>query len=283
LATLVTVALGLALARRYKISLLLLLAAALNLHAVLPSFMQAQAGTVQAGPSLRALSLNVRKENSSYEQVARILQHHAPNFFVLQEVNDAWLDALEDLRSMYPYSIEHPREDAFGMALFSKAPLKQSQIVYPADSEIPALIATIPVAGSTLTILAMHPPPPTREGTAKLRNAQLAGIPEMLDAFEGPVVVMGDLNISPWSYYFERLLTQTGLESSSRGRGVLPTWPAGLITPLRIPIDHFLHSKEIEVVSSVVGDDVGSDHLPVIVDFKLPSAQDVALQERPTS
>jgi endonuclease/exonuclease/phosphatase (EEP) superfamily protein YafD len=40
---------------------------------------------------------------------------------------------------------------------------------------------------------------------------------------------------------------------------------------MRIPIDHVLHTPDIRVYERKNGPRVGSDHLPVMVEFYLPS------------
>lgn len=58
-----------------------------------------------------------------------------------------------------------------------------------------------------------------------------------------------------------------GLTRGMRGRlGV--TWPVGF-WPLRIPIDHALHSAGVIVRDVRVGPDVGSDHFPLVVEARL--------------
>ena len=53
----------------------------------------------------------------------------------------------------------------------------------------------------------------------------------------------------------------------------MSSWPAEYC-PLGITIDHCLVSPDIEVKQRLVGPDVGSDHLPVIVDLLLETPAD---------
>jgi endonuclease/exonuclease/phosphatase (EEP) superfamily protein YafD len=90
----------------------------------------------------------------------------------------------------------------------------------------------------------------------------------LIRAQKNPVLLIGDLNVSPWSSYFARLLKDSGLKNSMKGFGFQPSWPAGNRF-LRIPIDQILYSPQITIHHRTVGADIGSDHLPVIVDFSL--------------
>jgi endonuclease/exonuclease/phosphatase (EEP) superfamily protein YafD len=93
---------------------------------------------------------------------------------------------------------------------------------------------------------------------------QLDRLPDLVPK-KGPVLLLGDLNVTPWNRHFRLLLERTGLRDSSRGRGVQPTWPAGSLL-FAIPLDHGLHSPDIAILQRRIGGDVGSDHLPVIID-----------------
>jgi endonuclease/exonuclease/phosphatase (EEP) superfamily protein YafD len=87
----------------------------------------------------------------------------------------------------------------------------------------------------------------------------------------GPNICIGDLNTTMWSRYFRDFVEQSGLASVREGFGVLPTWPT-FMGPnwMMLPIDHCLVSADIRVVTASVGDRIGSDHLPLIVELELP-------------
>lgn len=98
-----------------------------------------------------------------------------------------------------------------------------------------------------------------------LRNEQLEELVKTVDTTT-PTILIGDLNTSCWGSSFKRLLKNSKLKNSSKGFGFQPTWPAG--TPILFTaIDHMLHSDNIVIVDRRIGKNVGSDHLPLIVDF----------------
>ncbi len=76
----------------------------------------------------------------------------------------------------------------------------------------------------------------------------------------GPAAVAGDLNTTPWSREFRRLLAQSGLDGPLLRPRTLPArlgW-AGL------PIDHVLAGGGLRVAAVEPGPDLGSDHRPVV-------------------
>jgi endonuclease/exonuclease/phosphatase (EEP) superfamily protein YafD len=97
---------------------------------------------------------------------------------------------------------------------------------------------------------------------------QLAAIGDRARS-DPPALVMGDLNATPWSRPFAELRAHGGLCDSRAGFGVQPSFPSASAA-LRIPIDHLLASCSIGVRDRRIGPDVGSDHLPVILDLVVP-------------
>lgn len=220
--------------------------------------------------NLRVMLINVRTENKRYDLVIACINKYRPDLLVVEEVDERWLNELGRLREEYPYVKHEPREDNFGVAMFSRLAINSAEIVYPGGAEVPSVTAQLEVGDRRLTVLGTHPLPPGSPSNFRLRNEQLDAVAKWVRSQTNPVVVLGDLNATPWSYYFRRFVSESGLVDSSKGTGIHATWPAGFF-PLRIPIDHCLASPDIGVAGKMIGGNVGSDHLPVIVDLHLPS------------
>ncbi|HYQ92789.1 MAG TPA: endonuclease/exonuclease/phosphatase family protein [Candidatus Competibacteraceae bacterium] len=242
---------------------------------LLPLYQGSYPGNVAAAavPQLRALTLNLHYTNQDYERVRQLINTYHPDVIVLQEITPRWLEELQRLRASYPYSLASPRSDPFGMALFSRLPWEQAEILHPGGSELPTLTAVIDADGSPFTLLGVHPLPPSSPEWARLRNQQLAEIAQFVRANPRPTLLLGDFNITPWSPYFTDLLQTAGLRDSARGYGLQPTWPS-FFPLLWLPIDHCLFSAGITIADRRIGPFVGSDHYPLLVDFAVgPSAR----------
>ena len=85
--------------------------------------------------------------------------------------------------------------------------------------------------------------------------------------------VLGDLNITSCSPWFAELKDAGSLIDTRDGFGLQPSWPVQ--SPLIvIPIDHVLVSRDFQILSRRIGEDIGSDHWPVVVDLHLaPEAE----------
>ena len=137
---------------------------------------------------------------------------------------------------------------------------------------VPSITAKIRSRGKEFTVIATHPLPPVSPSYFYLRNEQLEKLPDFINGAEDPVLLLGDLNCTPWCYHFQQLLERTGLKNSSRGWGLHATWPTALPL-LLIPIDHCLYHPAITIVKKETGPFIGSDHYPVIVDSQSSAIQ----------
>lgn len=259
------VLIGIALWRRKnKQAAVLALLACLNYAAVLPFYFGKPAPA--SGPTVRAMLMNLNAANGNTAQVLAAIQEMKPDILLLEEVTTKWSSELSGLD--YPYRVADIRNDCFGIMLLSKVPLSYTNVVQIGEANVPSILATAHVAQGEISIIGTHPLPPISAVYSKHRNNQLAALSQFVRDQKKPVLLIGDLNISPWSPHFTRLLKNSGLKNSMKGFGFQPSWPANNRF-LRIPIDHMLYTSGIVIRNRVVGTDVGSDHLPVIVDFSL--------------
>ncbi len=224
-----------------------------------------------ASSAMRAMLLNVNTQLGDASRVRAVVSDADPDILVLEEISSVWMSDLAWLKNSYPYSLAQPREDNFGIGLFSKLPLAEANVVYIGDAKVPSIIASVSTTHTNLRVIATHTLPPSGRNYSRWRNDQLEKLPDYVQS-PLPVLLLGDLNVTPWNYHFRCLLARTSLLDSAKGYGVQPTWP-NYNPLLLIPIDHCLHSTDITIVDRRVGEDVSSDHYPVIVDFVIGTEQ----------
>lgn len=241
--------------------------ALINLSLIVPFYLAAP--TVHAGGRIhRALLFNVNTSNRAHEEVRKFIRSMEPDFMVLVEANQTWVNELRKTEGNYPYSRGIPRGDGFGLVVFSRIPFENVEIQSIGEPEVPSLIARFTIDGQPLTVIGIHLQSPTGHVRSEYRNQQLFGLAKVVSSQKGLVMVLGDLNTTSWSPFFRDLLRKTGLRDSRKGFGVQPTWPT-TFPPLWIPIDHCLVSSRVVVHDRRIGPSLGSDHYPVVVDFSV--------------
>jgi endonuclease/exonuclease/phosphatase (EEP) superfamily protein YafD len=246
-----------------------------NLSFLVP-YLLPEFGTVQAKPaSIRVMTFNLSARTGDSDALVNMIDSVQPDVIGLVEVQKRWGPSLKRLEATYPYQITRPEGSYFGLALLSRFPLRELEVSpYVHDGLQTAIVAELELWTVRTTLAVSHVMAPMSPERADMRNAQLEGLSAVLrDDGNRARILVGDLNITPWSPRYDVIESQTGLRNAARSLGYLGTWPASPAL-LRIPIDHCLVSDSFAVQHVEVGPDIGSDHLPLIVDISIAGPPD---------
>ncbi len=221
-----------------------------------------------ANETLKVMSFNVLVRNSEYQEVIESIHRIDPDVVSILECSDDWYQALEGLNEQYPYHVARPRWHGFGIAMYSKYPLSELEVVQLTKdvTDNPFVVADVTFGDQTIRLAAFHALSPINRYRMDLRNQQFVEVARYLAGSDDPTVVMGDFNCTPWSPFLNDFLNQTGYRDSRQGFGYQATWHAGY-WPLRIPIDHAFVSDKIQIHSRNVGPNAGSDHFPIVFEI----------------
>jgi len=219
---------------------------------------------------LRVLTSNVLAHNRTPQAVIDYLQVADADIILLSEVQpDMLMRVTQALSAQYPHVHDAAQRGHFGIALLSRYPLRTAQTHRLGISRHPSIQATIAWQDQVVTVYGAHPFPPLGADGTFRRDSELAAIQELISQETGPLILMGDLNATPWSAPLRRLVNTTDLRHAAQGYGIRPTWWYGS-PALGLPLDHVLVSSEWQVTAYRLGPDVGSDHYPVLADLVLP-------------
>jgi len=252
--------------RRNKRAVALVLLVCLNYALVLPLYIGKPAPAKEK--PIRAMLMNINAGNGNTKHVLDSIEGFSPDVLLLEEVTPKWVHELEVLNATYPYRVEEPQAGCFGMMLLSKYPLEHGKVIQIGTAGVPSIVVDMYSPQGVVSIIGTHPLPPVGAAGSLQRNIQLASLPRIVHQQKHPVLLIGDLNTTPWSPHFKQLLNESGLKNSMKGFGHQPSWPNN-IWFMRIPLDHMLYSEGIVVHNRMIGRDVGSDHFPVIMDFNV--------------
>ncbi|MCT7958749.1 endonuclease/exonuclease/phosphatase family protein [Laspinema palackyanum] len=248
--------------RRKSWIIVSLICIVLNLAEIAPWYWPnpAIATPVQSSIPLKVLQSNLLFQNKQYEKLLSFVRQETPDIAAFMEVKTEWKEQLETLRDILPYAVLKG-----DIALYSSLPLTR---VYEnsLDSQKRGVIAQISFPEKVLSIVVAHTNIPLSKNLFKKRNQQLEAIADYVAPLNNPTLVVGDFNISLWSPIYKKFVKNSNLKNARSGFGIMPTWPS-LNPLLSIPIDHCFVNREIQVLNTRKGPNIGSDHLPLVTDL----------------
>jgi endonuclease/exonuclease/phosphatase (EEP) superfamily protein YafD len=243
-----------------------------NTILVLPQLPGRSRGLVRRGAPMRILFANVLEKNQELDRLAAVIEEADADVVILAEV-DADAMALVRLRlPQYPY-FEQPAVGSrpLGIGLLSKSIPTSSRLLGLGESGSPLVIACFDEIPSAVTIIGAHPLPPHHPSWFRQRNAYMRKLADLVAETQGEVIVVGDFNVTPWSWHYGEFLRRSRLRDSRSHFGLQTTWPTPLPPLMRIAIDHCFVSAGVAVLSRCVLRATGSDHLPIVVDVGFDS------------
>jgi len=217
----------------------------------------------------RLLHFNMQHRHAHLAGLKTLIEQEQPDFVLLTEVPATAHEMIEALRGFYPHVSGLPGGSLFEVVLLSRVAPRWVNIDRAAGARHPVLAAELCPSGPDrcLRIVSLHAAAPLLPGWAAVRNHQLtlaAGYTR--DAANGRTLLVGDLNLTPWSPFFARLKRDGQLTDSGLGRGLVGTWESPLPF-LGLIIDHVLTGPRVIALERRLGEDLASDHRPLIVDF----------------
>lgn len=234
---------------------------------VLPEFGFGARVTARGVP-VKVLTANVLSSNRDVAKLFETVQSERPDIVVLLEANKFWTAATAAFDDEYPFVIARPRADNFGIIVRSRFQLANLDVVTLASSRVPTVLADVVInknsrnASRSFRLIATHPVPPVGSSNWHDRNTQLSQLAGIISQHTGPLLLVGDLNVTPWSPFFKSLKSEAKLNDCRKaGYGFGTTWNAKLPL-LSIPIDHALTT--LPIVDYHIGSPIGSDHRPLV-------------------
>ncbi len=227
---------------------------------------------------LSILVSNVLMTNTNSSALISELKSQTPDLLFCLETNKRWENELADATRAYPYQIKVPQDNLYGMHLYSKLKLSQTEVRYLVEDDIPSIRCRIQLtSGQEIQFYGLHPKPPspTENKSSVERDAELLIVAKEIKDLAMPCIVCGDLNDVAWSKSTELFKTISGLLDSRIGRGRFSTFNANSKL-MRWPLDHFFHSSEFMLKELKVLGPIYSDHFPIFTQLQFQEkAQEV--------
>lgn len=229
---------------------------------------------------IRLVLFNAQVENPRKQDVADWVEREAFDLVVLQEATDDLCDRI-DARGNYRRvvadllpGVDAKRSSAIHLRVASAIEVEGVAIHRAEDRSyrLALLEARLKKGATSFVVFTPRLPTPLTSDRREVRRRMIETLIARANAERSAgrsVLVVADLNTTPFAYEFQDLLERADLRDTAAGAGYSPTWRgSGLLAAIRLPIDHVLTSPDFFVVERRVFEDrLGSDHHPVIVEL----------------
>ena len=177
--------------------------------------------------SLKVMSVNVRFENENFAAINNLIKEENADVLILIELSSQIYGKIKDtINADYPYKSKTSSFYGYNQ-IFSKFPVIASADISASENNIGYLKAEIAAKDKTYRIYAAHANPPLTQESFAFRNQYLQTLARDINQeLSGNLIVAGDFNVSPWSYYYQQFLKDTDfkIHNFSLSKGIILTW-----------------------------------------------------------
>jgi endonuclease/exonuclease/phosphatase (EEP) superfamily protein YafD len=248
--------------------------------------------TNAATSALRTMTMNTLFTSRYADNVVAAIRQVNPDVVAFQELN--WLIAdgvARELSKDYPHQLLSPKGGPSGLGLISRYPLKPLNQRLNAEgyNGQPQLVE-LDWRGERVIVINVHTSASNlNDGRAALvasaawRTPQILALAQFAQAQSAPLIVFGDLNISPFNSGYRELAAVLTDAWAAAGWGLGHTYPNLMRRSSRIlgrrfaislawlvRIDYIWYSRHFVATASNVGPyDGQSDHRAVVADLQM--------------
>jgi len=229
----------------------------------------AQAAVRQAETTFKVYSANIHNSNNDLSGLSRKLREADPDIAVLLEVTTEHAEQMRPAIQRYPYSIVNTSfaSCGIGIVFLSKFPILNHQLTKLSEHGNAIIEAELEINKKPVMFYGVHAQRPGLDNFDE-RKEQFVILANKISKQTLPVIIAGDLNSTPLTPNFRKLINISGLRDSRTGFGWQPSWPT-YFPFFWIPIDHILVSPEVHVHNRATEARIGSDHYPISAELSI--------------
>lgn len=103
---------------------------------------------------------NVLTPNDKYHLLLEQIMTLKPDLLLTLESDTTWENALREIEGDYPYRVPVPLDNLYGMHLYSRLPLSNTEVKFILSDEIPSIHTTVTLrSGMPVQLYCLHPKP----------------------------------------------------------------------------------------------------------------------------
>ena len=102
--------------------------------------------------TISLLISNVLTTNKKSHELIQLVKENKPDVLLALETNLWWEKELDVLEKDYPHSVKYPLDNLYGMHLYSRLELRDMEVMFLVDEEIPSIHGEIIVISASFIV-----------------------------------------------------------------------------------------------------------------------------------
>lgn len=214
---------------------------------------------------IRLMTFNMEHTNTRKHDICAFIADADPDIVLIQEIDAAGAAELaRGLEPSYVHMSHVGQSRKVGLALFSRLPCVDSGTVERNEHKPGVVSAHVRQQAANYDVMNVYLADPFHPMEQARQIDWLIG---HIRAWDRPLIIAGDFNLTPFSAKLTKFALATGLK---RHGTLLASWPADKFHPMFL-IDNVFASPEFGSANVSVGPFLGSDHRPIIADITIGS------------
>lgn len=260
----------------------------LNALFVLPIFLPA--GTKPEGTNtylaFKVMQIRLDGKKPDVQKVLDAVAKENAEIVCIENISSDWMVKFNEQETEHRYRALFPREDEYGICIYSRAPLRGSRRKSLGADKIPIVLTSIHYDYGWFNLVVARLPDPVDGPGLDKRNAQAEALANVVKGLPGRKILVGNFNMTPYSMTFGKMKGIAELQDTRQGIGIQPNWhwPSDAeldVYFLRFPVDHILVNSQVGTKSRRIGADFGATHRPIVAELFPANADKVEYKEPP--
>jgi len=197
-------------------------------------------------PKFHVVQMNVSSITSDRTDALASVLAVAPEIISLQEVTPDWIETIDSVLSPdYPYKVELPGIDLFGLVILSQKPIVKIDTFY--FDHIPNVDINVQIAEKKFVhIISFHTYPPLDGRSYEKVQNHLKFIGNRLKNNTSATIALGDYNLVSWSSEIKEFRNLAELNDSRRD--YIPSIRNLSSSLFFKPVNHIFYNKKLECI-----------------------------------
>ncbi len=212
------------------------------------------------------LTFNLRFDNQQQEEVMTFFEEADADILALTEISRHWEPVLARLETSYPHRFHCPEWSKIGGSMiWSKFPLRSDNDYCHSYAALGVTEIQLQERWIPIGIVHLRWPWPASG------PEQVEELAPFLKGIADTGIISGDFNATTWSWSMQQFANYAGMEiiTGFGGTWIYKYLPMSLAPFFGLPIDNVLAKGDVIVTKVETQKSVGSDHLPMLIEFAL--------------